>query len=245
MLTPVERVDGIYIKRDDLFTVAGVKGGKARTCWCLAQGAEGLITAGSRHSPQVPIVSGIAKYLGIPCHIHIPQGTNSPSVIQAIQDGAKIIRHRPGYNTVIISRAKQDAMTSGYTYIPFGMECTEAVNETLVQTNNIPNDAKRIVVPVGSGMSLAGILIGLVANGIRIPVVGVKISADPTKRLDRYAPLFWRAMVTIISSKFRYEDYVQAKLGEIDLDPIYEAKCVEYLSKGDLFWIVGVRNNAG
>lgn len=47
-LTPVERCGDIWLKRDDAFTVAGQYGGKARTCWQLAQGASGLVTAGSR-----------------------------------------------------------------------------------------------------------------------------------------------------------------------------------------------------
>lgn len=240
-LTPIEKVDGVFVKRDDLFSIAGVSGGKARTCWALAQGARGLVTAGSRHSPQVPIVASIAAELGVPCRIHIPHGINTPTVVWAIQHGAKIVRETPGYNGVIISRAVRDAEQSGYTYIPFGMECAEAVNETLVQTNNIPQEVKRIVVPVGSGMSLAGILTGMVANGIRVPVVGVRVGADPTRRLDQYAPLFWRTMVSLVKSKHKYEDHLQVRMGNIELDPIYEAKCVEYLQEGDLLWVVGRR----
>ena len=241
-LTPVDKIGSVYVKRDDLFEVAGVRGGKARTCWALAQGAKGLVTAGARQSPQVPIVAAIAKHLGIPCYIHIPYGINTPTVVQAIQDGAKMMRHRPGYNTVIISRARDYAMDMSYTYIPFGMECTEAVNQTLVQTNNIPKGVKRIVVPVGSGMTLAGILTGLVANGMKVPVLGIIVGASPLKRLRAYAPLFWHTMVTLADSGIGYHKAVDgARLGNILLDPIYEAKCLPFLKEGDLFWIVGRR----
>ena len=51
--TPVQQVGQLWLKRDDLYSVAGVAGGKVRSCWALAQGARGLVTAGSRASPQV------------------------------------------------------------------------------------------------------------------------------------------------------------------------------------------------
>ena len=46
-LTPAEKVGEYWLKRDDQFCVGGVQGGKVRTCWKLAQGAKGLVTAGS------------------------------------------------------------------------------------------------------------------------------------------------------------------------------------------------------
>jgi len=241
VLTPVVKEEGIYLKRDDLFSVAGISGGKARTCWHLAQDANGLVTAGSRHSPQVNIVAHIAEHLEIPCRVHIPTGQLLPELLDAREHGTEIIQHKAGYNNVIVARAREDASERGWVNIPFGMECAEAVNQTLVQTNNIPREAKRIVVPIGSGMSLSGILTGMVANGIRIPVVGIQVGADPIKRLYKFAPLFWQTMVTIVKSKYKYEDHVYAKVGNVILDPIYEAKCVEHLKEGDLLWIVGKR----
>jgi len=87
--TPVQQVDDYFLKRDDLFEVAGVRGGKARTCWSLAQGAVGLVTAGSRSSPQVNIVAHIARDLGIPCRVHTPEGEPSPEVADAVTCGAE------------------------------------------------------------------------------------------------------------------------------------------------------------
>lgn len=63
-LTPVDKHGDYWMKRDDLYRVAGVCGGKVRTCWNLAQGAKGLVTAGSRSSPQCNIVAHIAQKLG-------------------------------------------------------------------------------------------------------------------------------------------------------------------------------------
>lgn len=240
-LTPVERVDGFFLKRDDLFRVADVCGGKARTAWRMAQGARGLVTAGSRHSPQVAIVASVAAEIGIPCHVHVPAGEETPMIRWAIIHKAVVHSERPGYNGVIIARARQNAKALEFTNIPFGMECEEAVCQTSAQVANIPHEAKRVVAPVGSGMSLAGILTGLQVLGLHIPVCGVVVGADPTRRLMRFAPLFWSSMAELLKSKYEYSASHPTKLGGLELDEIYEAKCEEYLCKGDLLWIVGRR----
>jgi 1-aminocyclopropane-1-carboxylate deaminase/D-cysteine desulfhydrase-like pyridoxal-dependent ACC family enzyme/DNA modification methylase len=241
-ITPVEKIDNIYFKRDDKFSIGGGKGGKVRTCWHLAQGAKGLVTAGSRSSPQVNIVAQIAKKLGIPCRAHTPQGALSPEVKMAQQAGAEIIQHKAGYNNVIIKRASDDAEALGWTNIPFGMECEEAVEMTARQVENIPADIKRIVVPVGSGMSLSGILHGLKNFGLNIPVLGIVVGADPVKRLNKFAPEGWEEMVELVRAAESYDEYAaQTEIKGIKLDPIYEAKCISFLQDGDLLWIVGIR----
>jgi len=181
-LTPIEEGDGIWLKRDDLYETAGVKGGKARSCWHLAHGAKGLVTAGSRESPQVNIVAHIAAELGIGCRCHVPSGPLLPEVEAAKRVGADIVQHRPGYNSVIKARARSDARSRGWREIPFGMECDEAIEQTALQVKKIPKEVERIVVPVGSGMSLAGILHGLYRNKLNLPVL-VSLSA-PIQRSD-------------------------------------------------------------
>jgi hypothetical protein len=248
-MTPIESYGGYLVKRDDRFAVGGSCGGKVRTCLALMTQPDvaGVVTAGSRHSPQVNIVATIANHLGLPCRVHVPSGDMTPELVAAEAAGAEVIRHNPGYNNVIIKRARDDAETLGWLNVPFGMECPEAVIQTANQTRNLTTvDASRIVVPVGSGMSLAGILTGLASNGIRTPVVGVVVGADPTERLDVYATNRWRDMVTLVESPLDYADhYPNPYLGDLDLDPVYEAKCLPYLQPGDLLWVVGRRETAG
>lgn len=253
--TPLEMHGGIWFKREDAYCIGGGRGGKVRTCWGLARGAVGLVTAGSRSSPQVNIVAQIAKRLGIPCRVHTPTGPLLPEVEMARLAGAVVVQHKAGYNNVIIARAREDALERGWKNIPFGMECREAVEATAAQVK-IPAGVKRVVVPVGSGMSLAGVLWGIQRAGLRVPVLGVCVGADPIKRLIRYAPYSgglasrhdrsWREMVTLVQSPLAYDKPAPVTVfNGVRLDSIYEAKCVPFICPGDLFWVVGLRASEG
>jgi len=240
--TPIEVRGNYFFKREDLYSSSGVHGGKVRTAVKLALGAKGLITAGSRASPQVNIVAHIAKELGIPCRVHTPMGELPPELVQARECGAEIIQWTAGYNNVIISRAEKDATEHpDWTYIPFGMECQAAVVMTASQVIDIPEGVKRIIVPVGSGMTLAGVLWGLRNRNIDIPVIGIVVGADPTERLLKYAPLGWQQQCTLVVSPLDYAQKPRITTFEgIKLDPVYEAKCIDYMKNGDLLWVVGI-----
>ena len=248
-LTPVEITPGgVLLKRDDYCSVNGIRGGKVRSCWHLAQGAPGLITAGSRQSPQVAIVARVAHALDVPCRVHVPTGDNTPEILDAIAHGAEVRRHRPGHNSVIIARARTDAKETGWTEIPFGMETGAAVEQTAGQVAALvphKDEIERVVVPVGSGMSLAGVLHGMDREGLDLPVLGVVVGADPSKRLDKYAPKGWRDRVTLERSPLDYHAHASpSDLEGIALDPVYEAKALPYLQAGDLLWVVGIRASA-
>lgn len=257
--TPIEEYNGIFLKRDDLYRAPGTDapGGKARTCYALAKaykeaGLEGLVTAGSRSSPQVNIVAQIGKALGMPVRVHTPQGEAGPEVLAAIEAGAERISHRAGYNSVIVRRAEDDAKQLGWGHIPFGMECNEAVKQTASSFGNLTDKIfdgviQRIVVPVGSGMSLCGVIEGLDGAGLidRIPILGVVVGANPNKRLNRFAPLWqFSGMVDLTPAGVDYHTKVDASVGPVKLDPVYEAKCAKFLEKGDLLWVVGIRQTA-
>lgn len=249
-LTPIEQRGEVWFKRDDLFEVAGAPGGKVRTCLALAKagiadGKEGLVTAGSRASPQVNIVARVASHLGVQARCHTPQGELAPEVISAVNIGAEIVQHKAGYNNVIIKRARDDAKERNWVEIPFGMECLEAINQTRKQVADIPDGVQRIVMPVGSGMSLAGVLWGLEDVGLDIPVLGIVVGADPKFRLDEYAPDGWRDRVTLLQTGTDYHTPAErTALEGLELDAHYEAKCINHVQPGDLFWVVGIRQTA-
>jgi 1-aminocyclopropane-1-carboxylate deaminase/D-cysteine desulfhydrase-like pyridoxal-dependent ACC family enzyme len=248
LVTPVQHLGGYLVKRDDLFTAGGSAGGKVRSCLALASSspdAEGLVTSAARHSPQAAIVAGIARELGLPCAVVHPDaaGELTPELARAQQLGAELRAVRPGYNSVICARARELAAERGWLEIPFGMECAEAVKQNARQARELPLDVPRIVVPVGSGMSLAGILTGMREAGNWTPVLGVMVGADRSGRLDKWAPGDWRTRARLVHCGLPYAKGVDARIGDVELDPIYEAKALRFMRPGDLFWIVGRREN--
>jgi len=256
-LTPIMQAgDGIYVKRDDLCEVAGIYGGKVRTCYALCRRAKDVghthvVTAGSRHSPQCHIVAAMGQHLGMRVTVHCPIGELGPELQAAAACGAKVVQHRPGYNSVIVKRAQEQAEQVRAYLIPFGMECREAVQQTAGQVLNIPGDIRRIVVPVGSGMSAAGIIQGVKESFGKLEmklspflrIVGVQVGAEAKQRLNKWAP-GWDTVMTLVKSELGYDQHVEGKrIAGIPLDPVYEAKCLPYLQPGDLFWLVGIRGN--
>lgn len=246
-LTPVEKRGNYWIKRDDLYHFAGCYGGKVRTCRVIAEkakakGIEGLTTAASRESPQAKITAAVAHALGMKARCHIPTAKTGldQKMIDAQNLGAELVYQRPGYNSVLKARARLDAEERGWAEIPFGMECREAIEQNALQTENIPEDIERIVIPVGSGATVSGVLTGLKRRKRQTKILGVSVGADPYRMLNAYVP-FWSAHLRIVRSSYDYHDKVTASIEGIELDEIYEAKCVEYLKPGDLMWIVGRR----
>jgi hypothetical protein len=68
------------------------------------------------------------------------------------------------------------------------------------------------------------------------------VGADPTARLDKFAPDNWREMCELVSAVLDYHEPAAAtELDGLALDPFYEAKCLPFLMAGDLLWIVGTR----
>ena len=240
--------NGIWAKLDDQYRIAGVCGGKVRACWAIMQAAGnplGVVTAAGRASVQATIVARLAARLGIPAHCHTATGPVTKEMEDVVAHGGLLFRHKPGYTNVIICRAMEDAKQNGYLYIPYGLESPIAVKATADQVHDIPKEVKRIVIPVGGGINMAGVLHGLQRTLTFLPILGIQIGSDPTKNLDKFAPPFWRGMVEIVKSRYKYSHSLQGGLFGHTLDPIYEAKILEYLQPGDLAWIVGIRTTAG
>ena len=166
-LTPIEKHDNIYLKRDDKFIINNVCGGKARACYQLIQqgikkGYKEFVTAGSRMSPQCELVSCLCESLGLKCHLFMPKGKDTSVILNINKNKLSTIhRTKIGYNSVICKWSKDFATENNFYYIPFGMECFENIEITKHQVQNIPTNINRIVMPVGSGMSFISVLNGL------------------------------------------------------------------------------------
>lgn len=251
--TPVQRCGKFLLKRDDLYVRGGANGGKGRACFAIAEAtpnAVGLIGVAARISPQLQRVARVAHTLGLACRLHTATGPDTPTMADARAHGAAIIQHKPGYNSVIIARADEDAkIQKGWAYIPFGAECQTAINATRDQVTSLykyKDEIKRIVVCCGSGVTCAGILWGLHNLNWDVPILGVRIGMDPRLAITKWGPWGGSRQVHIATSRYSYTTELNEKLlpatgPPIELDPNYESKCVEYLQPGDLFWIVGKR----
>lgn len=253
-LTRVEKEGDFFFKRDDEFEVYNSKGGKARSAYqiiknALNDGAISFTTAGSRFSPQCEIVSNLCEGLGVQANLFMPSGKPT-SITDNIQTNKHSVIHRTkvGYNSVICSYAKNFASENNSFYIPFGMECVENIEITKHQVRNIPKEVKRIVVPCGSGMSMISIIKGLeYYKMFDKEVVGVVVGKNPKQNFKKFIEhsLFEECNVkyTFVYSSLKYEQKPETTMFcGVDLDPIYESKCIPFLEKGDLLYVVGKRN---
>lgn len=246
-LTPIQKIGDIYVKRDDLYEKYGSYGAKTRSCHALIldaveKGYTHITTAGSKSSPQINIVAHLCNHYNLKFTAHCPQGELGDEVKNAQDLGATIMQYRGGYNNVIISKSKNFALDNNAYDIPFGMEGDIAIEQTAFQVQNIPKDVKRIVIPVGGAMNFCGLLQGLEDYCLDIPVLGVIIGKDPYKTINKYAPFLWQSKAKLVESGYKYSQELEEYVGDVRLDPVYEAKCKQFLEPNDLFWIVGIRS---
>ncbi|UQS95213.1 pyridoxal-phosphate dependent enzyme [Pseudanabaena phage Pam4] len=244
-LTPVETHAGVLVKRDDAWRVGRATGAKSRTMHrLLTTGTyDGILTGGARVSPQIERAALVAEVTGHPCRVHTGAGGDTNETATAAGAGAEVLRHSPARMSVIKARLTDDAAERPtWLHVPFGMGMEEYVDDVAAQTANLPDG--RLVVPVGSGATLAGILRGLDAAGDTRPILGVMVGGEPT-HLDTYAP-GWRDRpgLTLTASDLDYTDHAPNTLGDLTLDPQYEAKCLPHLAPGDVLWLVACRTSA-
>ena len=247
-LTPVEKKGNFWLKREDLFEVYGMHGGKARAAYQLIQqrleeGYTTIVSAGQRESPQCEIISFICENLGIDCILYMNEGAET-EVLAHIKNNPHTEVRRVGYpsfTNVLDSKARVCAADNHFGYIPFGMECEENVEITCHQVQNIPSECKRIIMPAGRGMSMSSVICGMDRYGINKPIVGVRVGKDPKKILETYAEGLSVVDWDIIQAPQKYSQWVDAYVEDVQLDPIYEAKCRQFMQDGDLLWIVGKR----
>lgn len=250
-LTPVERRGTRYYKRDDFFVVNGVCGGKARVALSLIKqgidkGVKDFVTCGSRDSRQCEVVAKICETMGVRSHLFMPSGKDTDVTISISNTkGATIHRTKVGYNSVIMSHSALYAKENNFSYIPFGLECQATIDINMRQVENIPEDVKRIIVPCGGGMNMIAIIKGLEHYRMTDKmVVGVVVGKKPNDLFERYLPndIFASTDVKYGFEYYPYDYHTKPKETSVDgieLDEVYEAKCIPFLKDGDLLWIVG------
>lgn len=251
--TPIEKHedengDTYWFKREDAYTVAGVNGSKVRGYFKIADGASGIVGGIARVSPNHSWIAAVGKRLGIPVRLHTAHGARTEPMELAERLGAEVIQHKPGYMSQVRSEAKKDAeQREGWVEMPLAGKhpATHAENVRAVRNlKEVEGEVNRIVIPMGSGFSCAGLLQGLDEYDIDIPVLGVRVGIDVAETMDEFAPEGWRERegFEMVDASLEYEERPeQTSLAGVPLDPIYEAKALEFVEPGDLFYVVATR----
>ena len=284
-LTPVEERNGMLYKREDYHRndKYGVNGAKFRACRHLMgkaveAGATSVVSASSVLSPQAAMAGVLAEEFELPCTLVF--GASKPetapthvSVKIAMEAGATLnLDAKVAYNPFIQKFGMELARETGAWQLPYGITTPAGASEADVeaflavggaQVANLPREVETLVVPFGSGNTVAGVLYGLWEIGPtpdnlkRVVLVGV----GP----DRMQWLTERlAMVGIDIEQFSFEivhiplhgwfadyaDKMPETLDGIVLHPTYEGKVARFLNGAGLdwwdardgktcFWIVG------
>lgn len=251
-LTPIEKHGGIYIKREDYFKIGDMCGSKVRACYLLSkeaikEGFNTITTLGAKSSPQINIAATVGNELGLHVVGHTTKADLQKDMICAIQKGAEIKQHDYGYTSVLKKRARDYSIENNAYLIPFGMDDIISVEATIKQVKSIipyKDNIKRIVIPMGSGINLCGVILGLKKYGINIPVVAIEIGHKPDKILEKYLGKDYSKMFTRYTAKQNYNSSAEfTNVNGVEVDSTYEGKCIPFLENGDLFWIIGKKGN--
>lgn len=267
-LTPVQAVNGLLMKRDDLYAPFGagnINGGKLRQCMMLVDSIhndhDGIITYCSIHSPQAPITAAAAHAHGLPCKV-LYGATNANSLKRlpmprlAMLFGARlVICSRIGRHSVLHVKAKEMAEEENSFIVQYGINLAShgqiLLDAVAAQVQNIPDELENLVITCGSGITSSGVLIGLHQYSKRVKNVHL-VATAPDRRafihslLRQYgADRAFQYHDLFHTPGFSYEKPERASWGGVTLHPHYEAKTMRWFRNSGLnpqetlFWIVG------
>lgn len=266
-LTPVERRAGLWMKRDDLYRPFGpgeVNGGKLRQCMMLVDSVKdrtrGLISCCSIHSPQAPITAATAMAYGMRCKI-LYGGTSreklaeSPMPRLCLKYGATVIlAARSGRSSILYSKARALAQEDDFI-VQYGINLSGHSDVLLgaiaAQVENIPDELENLVMTCGSGITAAGVMIGIKAYRKNVKNVHL-VATAPDRRESIHSTLRQHGADRefhyhdLFHTKgFAYEKQEPASWAGIELHPNYEAKTMRWFAGSGLdpsrtlFWVVG------
>jgi 1-aminocyclopropane-1-carboxylate deaminase/D-cysteine desulfhydrase-like pyridoxal-dependent ACC family enzyme len=183
-LTPVQEVEGLFFKRDDLFAPFGagsVNGGKLRqgsfiVAKAAEQGFQRILTGCSLISPQGPMIAAAAKHFGLECvvlyggtRMELLEKRHMPRL--AIHFGANIRIAKSGRANVLLHQARKISVQSIPSYkdfiVLYGMNSNDSehleafYDSTANQVQNLPDNLDHLAITCGSGITAAGVIYGL------------------------------------------------------------------------------------
>lgn len=268
-LTPVQEVGGILVKRDDLFkpfSDAEVNGGKLRQAIHLLlqakiEGFTRVLTGCSILSPQGPIITVVAKYLGLDCMVFYG-GTNEKSLQS--KDMPRLVRKyggeirlvSSGRHTVLYHEIKRIKEEKDFI-VEYGMNSKEPKHfisfyeTTANQVRNLPDELDHLVIVCGSGITCAGVIYGVKKHNKNVKNIWLIGNApNRIKKIkDRLVTLqMFSKIGNLVSREFnyvdlynqgvKYEDEVKIVLENgLELHPNYEGKAYAWFLKNKELFI--------
>lgn len=259
--TPLElyelRRKRIWVKRDDLFARwPSPPLGKLRGALVVLEKlhSQGVNTVGCWDTRISALGQGIAA-----CALRFPnmrvivaypatKGSVVPEPLRlAAELGAEVLPVKAGRLTISFAAARHEVERRGGSMLPFGLECNESVDAVAKEAATVPSEyleGGTVVVSCGSGVTLAGLVLGMGARPRRFIGVSSGRSVSAIKRcLMKYnAPL---NCVTLIPAE---SSYAKAWDGAVPFPSHshYDKKAWAYLEKSAntlrhpiLFWNVG------
>lgn len=204
-LTPVEQVEGVWLKRDDAFAplgYGGINGAKLRQLIWLVErywkggGRTGIVTGASSLSPQLSMGALVGRHYGLPVTIVLGKTTvqaasRYESVAIALEAGADIELTPVAFNTAL-QKATRDLAASrpGSYMLPYGITTTADADPADVeafhavgarQVDNVPHDVDTIVIPAGSCNSCVSVLYGIATRRPALLRRVVLVGIGPTR----------------------------------------------------------------
>lgn len=258
-LTPVQRVDGMYFKREDLYQPFGageVNGGKLRQCMLLVnkihRDYEGVVTCCSIHSPQAPITAATARAFGMKCTVLY--GGTKPETLRALpmprlsmKYGAEVkIAARSGRSNILYYIAKNLKRIKEHRdyIILYGINLQEhediLLGAVAAQTRNLPDEIENLVMTCGSGITAIWVIAGLKQYGKKVKHVHLVATAPDRQKLihgtlQKYGADREIEYHDLFHTRgFSYEQPFRSVWGGIRLHPNYEAKTMAWFAKSGL-----------
>lgn len=274
-LTPVQRIGNILVKRDDLFMPFDnlpLSGGKVRQSLMLLNEKRNeiitecngkVVTIGTTQSPQGIIVAICCKEFGLDYTMVVngdllQRGTQKIEkhsfFRHVLNNGGKIDFGSKGHFENTLSSYIKRKYPSSY-FIKFGINAANSyaiLESNARQVANLPRDIENLIIPVGGGITMAGVIMGCKIYNIRPKrIIGIQISGHDWRNvIEELVPKKYKMPYEyIVTGDYaNYSKRCDEKLmGELEIDPLYEAKAYswvlhnrrEVLTKDSLFWIVG------
>lgn len=254
MITGVEKLSNYWVKREDKagwISLDMPSGSKVRQYCQMAKPGVPMIVGCASNSAMQIYVAAAARQNQVQGIIYTAKcNARTDATRYAKEMGAELHEVTPGYMSVLRKRSRDHARTLGNCV---KWDVRGAIEDAARQVANIPSDVARIVIPTGSGLTAVGVLVGLVRLDRHLPVSAIAVSNLANS--DNIISLAKRQLgmigrlnepilppFSLIKANGSYSKHLVRRLPDgTPLDPFYAAKAVDYLERGDLFWVPGLR----